>query len=372
MGLIGVAASAPELIPKHLLQTLIGIGVALFVARIRTSWFLKAAPFLWVVSLVLLVLTLIMGEGGNDSAVKRWLDFGFIRFQPSEIAKLALIIQLGSAFARKGVGSKLWQSTAMIMVTTVLVLLEPDLGTTMLIFISGLVMMFAAGVRFTNISAILIGTVLVTLPFAGYYLETHPYILQRALGFQKGLQGNDTRQAEGYQVHAAKRAMAQGGLWGLGVDARKPRVPADHTDMIISSIAFANGQLGVLMVVFAYVLVVYSGLQVTQYLSSGGPITPELHGASVMAAGATFMLAGQAFINLGVSAGVFPVTGVPLPMVSFGGSSQVAMGVAFGLMQAALRGVRTASNAAALNKDSLPKDPQATRPASLPSSETTT
>lgn len=342
LGMIGVATAMPGELTGHIPQTLLSFLAAFIFAMLRPKGIIRVAPFLWVFSLFLLVLTLFIGVGGNDSEVKRWLEIGPIRFQPSEIAKLTLIMQLGSAFARKGVNSKLWQSSLMIMTTTFLVLLGPDLGTSVLIFASGILMMFAAGVRFTSISALILSLFLVALPFASSYLERHPYITARFFGHVNTVQGKDTSQDSGYQIKQARKAMERGGLWGQGVDGRMPRLPAKDTDMIIASVAFATGFIGVAMVILAYWLVAYVGLGASAMVVSAGTFRPHLHAVSIMATGAMFMIVGQAFVNLCVAIGLFPVTGVPLPMVSNGGSSQLSMGIAFGLIHSALREVRLA------------------------------
>ena len=350
MGLLGVAASSPENIPKHLIQILIGLACTFFVARIKPKWLLKAAPLIWGFTLVLLVLVLIIGQGGNGSSVRRWIDLGPFDIQPSEFAKLGLILMLGSVIARKGVDGKLVGSAACIGITALLIAVEPDLGTTLLVFFSGLFILYMAGVRLVSISKFLVVVVLLTAPFGGLYLKTHSYILERFIGFVQGTQVSSaadlkSHQADGgYQVMQGRKAIAQGGVWGLGVDESMPKVPADHTDMVISSIGFSVGFLGVLIVMLGFWLVVHSSFIAIELLLRHAPLNRELHFACIIAAGAMFMVVSQALVNLCVAVGLLPVTGVPLPLVSFGGSSGVAMGIAFGLIHAALRGVRHISD----------------------------
>lgn len=338
LGLMGVATSAPELIPDHASKLVIAVLLTLLVSRLRPKAFMALATPFWLVSLLLLAATLVIGVGGNGSDTKRWLDFGGpFRFQPSELAKLALVMQLGSFFARKGVQRKLLSASLMIIVTTALVLLEPDLGTTVLIFSLGIVLMFAAGVRFTSISGLLFALGLVALPFASIYLEKHPYLLKRyemhAGEVKAPVLGLD-------QIGFAHRDLANGGFWGQGPDGLRYQYSADHTDMVIASIGFSNGLLGVVMVIFAYWLVVATALQVSELAGRVRPMTPEIHAASTMATGAMYMVVGQAFVNLAVTAGIFPVTGVPLPLVSYGFSSLLTMSLAFAVIHSALREVR--------------------------------
>ena len=350
MGLLGVAVSSPDNIPKHLIQIFIGLACTIFVARIKPRWLLRAAPLIWGATLVLLVLVLVIGQGGNGSSVRRWIDLGPVDMQPSEFAKLGLILMLGSLIARKGVNGKLVGSAACIGITALLVAVEPDLGTTLLIFFSGLFILYMAGVRMVSISKFLVVFLLLIIPFGGLYLKTHSYIFNRFIAFVEGTQVSSTSELKshqadgGYQVMQGRKAIAQGGVWGLGVDESMPKVPADHTDMVISSIGFSVGFLGVLIVMLGFWLVVHSSFIAIELLLRHAPLNRELHFACIIAAGAMFMVVSQALVNLCVAVGLLPVTGVPLPLVSFGGSSGVAMGIAFGLIHAALRGVRHISD----------------------------
>ena len=359
MGLLGVATSSPDNIPKHFLQTLLGIACTFFVARVRPSWLLKAAPLIWGITLIGLVLVLIIGQGGNGSPVRRWIDLGPVDVQPSEFAKLGLILMLGSVIARRGINGKLVGAAAYIGVTALLVAVEPDLGTTVLVFSSGLFILYMAGVRMVSISKFLVVCVLLTAPFGGLYLKTHPYILERFLGFVQGTQVSNSAELktfqsdDGYQIMQGRKAIAQGGVWGLNVDERMPKVPAPHTDMVISSIGFSVGFLGILIVMLGLWLVVHSSFIAIELLLRQSPLTRELHFACIIASGAMFMVVSQALVNLCVAVGLLPVTGVPLPLVSFGGSSGVAMGIALGLIHAALRGVRQISDQPATQHRSL-------------------
>ena len=337
LGLIGVATAAPEMVPDHASKVLIALLATFALSRLRPRAFLSMGTFVWVVTLLLLVLVLVFGVGTELSpGVKRWLRLPGFQFQPSEFAKLGLILQLASFFARRGVQHKLLSATVMIGLSTVLVLLEPDLGSTVLIFALGLVLMYAAGVKLNNIGGLLLGIGLLSLPFVSIYLERHPYILAR---FQTHTQ-SDAAQVGLDQIGKAHRDLNYGGFWGQGPDG--PRYPyfADHTDAVAATVGFSNGLLGVTMMIFAYWLVVSAALQVAEMASRVRPMTPQIHGASILATGAMFMVVGQAFVNLAVVAGIFPVTGVPLPLVSYGFSSMLTMSAALALIHSALREVR--------------------------------
>ena len=169
LGLIGVATAAPEMVPDHASKVLIALLATFALSRLRPRAFLSMGTFVWTVTLILLVLVLVFGVGTELSpGVKRWLRLPGFQFQPSEFAKLGLILQLASFFSRRGVQHKLLSATVMIGLSTVLVLLEPDLGSTVLVFALGLVLMYAAGVKLNNIGGLLLGIGLLALPFVSY------------------------------------------------------------------------------------------------------------------------------------------------------------------------------------------------------------
>ncbi len=354
MGILGVATAAPELIGRHLFQTLGGFFLTIMVGRfINPTKLIKLAPLIWFATLFLLILTLFIGKTGNSSEVHRWLDFGGgIRFQPSEFAKLSLVLMLTYFFIRKGVDAKLFSPVAIIGITSFLVAIEPDLGTTLLIFSCGIFMMFMAGVRISNITKFLTLIFVLMIPLSGIYLQKHPYIAKRVQSYLQGLAPSDPQAIKDpkddpkvideqlsdglYQVEQAQKVISQGGLWGLGVDSRMPSVPADHTDMIVASINYSMGFIGFITLILGFWLVIHSSY-ITVELLLRQNLSSELNGACAMASGAMFMIVAQAGVNLGVVIGWIPVTGVPLPMVSYGGSSQIAVGFAFGLIHSALR-----------------------------------
>ena len=344
LGTLAVGTADPERLPDQVLKALLAILLTAGLSQLRPKVFLKLATPAWLFSLLLLVMVRFFGHGTATSpGTKRWLFNGALQFQPSEFAKLALILMLASFFARRGVYRKLISATGMIALTTLLVLIEPDLGTTVLMFSLGIVLMYAAGVRFTNITALLFALALLALPWLSIYLERHPYIFNRLTSFLS--RGDDAQNVvvKGLdQIGMAHRDLSFGGIWGQGPEA--PRYPyfADHTDLAIASVGFSTGLLGVTMVIFAYWLVVSTALQVGQLAARVRPMTPNLHGASIMATGAMYMIVGQAFVNLAVAAGIFPVTGVPLPLVSYGFSSMLSISIALAVIHSALREVKSA------------------------------
>lgn len=338
LGVIAVAVVRPDLIVDHGVKTVIALMITFVVSRFSPRHFLNVGTVFWGITLVFLLLVLFIGEGAEHSqGTRRWLDFGVMRFQPSELAKLGLILQLASFFARRGVQRKLVSATFMISITTGLILLEPDLGTSFLTFGLGIVLMYAAGVRISNIAGFTLALGLLSLPIASEYLQRHSYILTRFFGHvnrEENLnQGLD-------QIGMAHRDLTFGGWWGHGPDGLRWEYFASHTDLVIAAVGFSVGLLGVVMVLFAYWLIVMTALKASHLATYITPMSPDIHGASTLAIGCMFMIVGQAVTNLGVAAGLLPVTGVPLPLVSYGFSSTLTMSIALGVIHSAMREIR--------------------------------
>lgn len=352
LGLLGIAAAEPDKIVDHGSKMLIALLLTLALARLRPRAFLRVGPWFWGFTLFLLMLVPFIGVGTAESAgTRRWLDFGPVRFQPSELGKLGLVLMLASFFARRGVQKKLISATGMILLTTILVLVQPDLGTSVLMFGLGIILMYAAGVRISNISGLLLAITMMILPLIGTYLERHPYIMSRLTSHKNAEQ---IREIGLDQIGMAHRDLNFGGLWGQGPDGLRFNYFGEHTDMIVASIGFTSGLLGVAMLLFAYWLIVATALEVAHLASRVRPMTPEIHGASILAIGSMFMIVGQAFVNLCVAAGVFPVTGVPLPLVSYGFSSMLTMSLALAIIHSAMREVRRHLPEESQSPDALP------------------
>lgn len=338
LGLMGIATADPARLPDHAGKVLIALIFTALLSRLRPQAWLRMGTVIWVVTLLLLLLVFFIGVGTDASPdTRRWLPIPGFRFQPSEFAKLGLVLQLASFFSRRGVQKRLLAPALMMLGTAGLVAAQPDVGTTMLIIALGMMLMYAAGVRFTYISTLLLALGIMAMPLGAYYLERHPYIWARF----RGHVDQAAERAQGLtQVGMAHRDLTFGGFWGQGPDGLRYDYFAAHTDLIVASVGFSGGLLSVTLLIFAYWLVVSASLQVSELASRIRPMTPQVHGASILSMGAMFMVVGQAIVNLFVAAGVLPVTGVPLPLVSYGFSSMLTMSVAFAVIHSAMREVR--------------------------------
>lgn len=370
LGLVGVAAARPDLVPDHAAKGVIALVLTVVVAHIRPGVFVRSGVVLWWLGVAGLVLALAIGTG--PGGVRRSVDLGFTDLVPAEFAKLAMIAYLASFFTRRGARYKLVGPVATIAVTAGLVMIAPDFEAGLFNFALALAVMFAAGVGLFRIFSILFLAGASALAFSSLYLDRFGYVLERFRNFLSINDGTADPLGAGYQLSRSLRVLERAGLWGQGPDQPLGHLPAAHTDMIVISIAHAAGLLGVSMVLLAYGLTLKLGLDAADTAASAAPPrTPgeeralaARQGGAVLAAGATIMIVGAAMINLGVAVGVLPNTGIALPLVSYGGSSMFAGAVAFGWIHGALREARRARPAPASLVPPAPSP--ASDPAALP------
>ena len=304
-----------------------GVGAAgLWVAsRMRYgAWRHLCLPFL-AVTAGLLVLVLIPGVGRVAGGSARWIELGPVTIQPSEPAKLAVI-----AFAAALLAGR-WQRLAdprqlalplvpVVGSICVLILLQPDMGTAVIVVGTVGALAFAAGARLKHMFVATLG--LVTLGFGLIFIEGYRWA--RFLSFSDPWQDP---QGSGYQAIQSLTALGSGGLFGLGLGAGRQKwdyLPNAHTDFIFSIIGEELGLIGALLVLALFGLLVYAGARVALH-------APDTFGR-LLAAGITGWFAVQALTNLGAVTGLLPITGVPLPFVSFGGSALVFSLVAVGIL----------------------------------------
>ena len=336
-----VAAGDPAYYLKR--QALYGLaGLAIFAALARTDFRVlrRAAGPLLGGSFALLALVLVLGLSTNGA--RRWLTVGPVSFQPSELAKIGLAIWVAAFLARRPAPSSLRALGRPIGLVTglavLLVLLEPDLGTaiSLVILVAAIVVVSGTPLR------VLAGAagITVALVLAASWIE--PYRRARLLTF---LNPWDDAQGAGFQSVQALIALGSGGLFGVGLGESVQKVyylPEASTDMIFAIVGEELGLLGAAAVILAYGLFGYAGFRIA--LRCRDPFGKRL------AAGLTALVCGQAAVNLGAVLGLAPLTGVPLPFVSYGGSSLVAGLAAVGIL------LNIAVNDAAAESESSVRD----------------
>jgi len=286
---------------------------------------MMAAPWMYGVGIISLILVLLVGVGAKGA--QRWLSiFGVFRFQPSEIMKLAVPMMLAWFMASKLLPPNfktISQALGLIFIPTLLVMKQPDLGTSLLIAASGLLVLLFAGLSWRWI-ALAIMTMLAGAP-AMWFGVMHAYQKQRVLTF---LNPESDPLGSGWNIIQSKTAIGSGGIegkgWQLGTQSQLEFLPERHTDFIIAVFAEEQGLIGVLMLLVLYLLIVMRGI----YMASRARDTfSRLLGGSLIV---TFFI--YVFVNIGMVSGILPVVGVPLPLISYGGTSIVTLMAAFGVI----------------------------------------
>jgi cell division protein FtsW len=316
----------------YLKRTLIFGAVGLLVMHLAARHGLVAVrrltPALLVGSLFLLLVVLVAGSSANGAS--RWLGPGSLQFQPSELAKVALVLYGADLLARepKRVRNLQGLMPFLLVVGTacLLIVAEPDLGTTMVVAFSVGATLVAAGARPVDLGkiALCLGALALLLTVV------EPYRMARLTGFLHP--GTDAAGA-GFQAAQAKIALGSGGIFGVGIGNGVQKafyLPEAHTDMISAVIGEELGMLGILGVVSLFAMLGYAGLRVAQKAKD--------RYSKLLVAGLTSLIIVQATINLFAVMGLAPLTGVPLPFVSYGNSSLLVSLFAVGLILNVARG----------------------------------
>jgi cell division protein FtsW len=313
---------------RTLLFGAIGLLVMHFTARHGLQFFRRLTPLILAGSFLLLLVVLVAGTNVNGSS--RWIGSGFLQIQPSELAKVALVLYAADILARKPKRARSLEGlTPFLLVVgaaALLIVAEPDLGTTMVIAFAVAATLVAAGARVRDLA--LIGVVLAA--FALLMTVIEPYRMARLTGFLNP--GADAGGA-GFQAAQAKIALGSGGLFGVGIGNGVQKafyLPEAHTDMISAVIGEELGLVGILGVVGLFSLFGYAGLQVAKKAKDNY--------GKLLVAGLTSLVLVQATINLFAVMGLAPLTGVPLPFVSYGNSSLMTSLFAVGLILNVARG----------------------------------
>ncbi len=304
---------------------IVGVMALLLTSRMRyEAWRRLALPFL---ALTLALLAIVLHPSASMSAygASRWIELGPATIQPSEIAKLSLIVFSASLLTRKWnrlgeVGHLAIPLLPVVVVVCGMVMLQPDLGTTLIIAGSVCLLLFAAGVRlrYLIVTGILGSAIGVALIFGADYRRV------RLLAFLDPW-GDATNT--GYQLVQSLIALGSGGLTGVGLGASRQKwmyVPNAHTDFIFSILGEELGLLGEVAVLLAFSLLIFAGVRVATRAR-------DVFGR-LLAAGIVSWFGLQALVNLGAVTGLLPITGVPLPFVSYGGSSLVVTMAAVGIL----------------------------------------
>ncbi|PWC20989.1 rod shape-determining protein RodA [Brenneria roseae subsp. roseae] len=309
---------------RKVVQIVLGLVVMIIMAQIPPRVYEGWAPYLYVVCVILLMMVDIFGQ--ISKGAQRWLDLGFIRFQPSEIAKIAVPLMVARFINRdmcppslKNTGIAL----VLIFTPTLLVAAQPDLGTSILIAASGLFVLFLAGMswRLIGIAVLLLAAF---IPILWFFLM-HDYQQARVMML---LDPESDPLGAGYHIIQSKIAIGSGGLsgkgWLHGTQSQLEFLPERHTDFIFAVLAEELGLIGVLVLLAMYLFVIMRGLVIAA--------NAQTSFGRVMVGGLMLILFVYVFVNIGMVSGILPVVGVPLPLVSYGGSALIVLMAGFGIV----------------------------------------
>lgn len=301
----------------------VSFAVMLLLAQVHPSTLKRWAPYMYCAGLVMLVLVLKVGITGKGA--QRWLDLGLFRFQPSELMKLAVPMMVAWVLTRRSLPPKfktIFIAVVVLAIPALLILKQPDLGTAILITLSGLVIIFLAGFSWRLIAYLLI-LLVISAPFLWGFL--HEYQQRRILTL---LDPWSDPLGAGYHSIQSMIAIGSGGLqgkgWLQGSQSHLEFIPERKTDFIFSVFSEEFGFIGILLLLALYVAIVGRGLYIAFY-------THDTF-ARLLAGSLSMTFFFYVFVNIGMVSGLLPVVGVPLPLISYGGTSMVTLMAGFGIL----------------------------------------
>ncbi|MGI6550273.1 MAG: putative lipid II flippase FtsW [Syntrophomonadales bacterium] len=312
-------------VKRQLIWAVMGLAAMLVVMRLNYQKLRELGVAGLIVALLCLVAVMLPGIGKDIKGSVRQIDLVFTSFTPSELTKLCMVFFFASSLSinftkLKSFAKGLLPYLLLLGVVCGLIMLQPDLGTTLIIALTAYFMLIMAGARVSHMSLLaLFGVVLVCLAI---YLE--PYRMIRFIAF---LDPWKYASDAGFQTIQSLYAIGSGGLFGMGLGQSRQKffyLPEQHTDFIFAILGEELGYLGVIVVLALFFVFAWRGFQIALK-------APDIFG-SLLAAGLTTMITAQAAINLGVVSGSLPVTGIPLPFISFGGSSLIFTMAGVGLL----------------------------------------
>lgn len=311
-------------------QQLYGLAlgsVLLFVtSRLPYQTWQKLVLPIFLLALGLLVLVFIPGVGTTVYGAARWIELGPVSFQPSEVMKLAIILYLAAWLAKQGekktrdLFEGLIPFLFILALVGFLIIKQPDTGTLGLIFIVALSIFFASGASLRHLLALVLGGVL----FLAFLIKIAPYRMERFLVF---LNPEHDPLGSGYQVTQALLAIGSGGLFGVGLGHSRQKfnyLPEPATDSIFAVLAEETGLIGASIVILLFLIFAWRGFGIAKR-------APDVFGR-LLAVGITSWVVFQAFINIAAISGLIPLTGIPLPFISFGGTALAVLMAAVGIL----------------------------------------
>lgn len=324
--LYSASSESAETMSRQITFFVIAYVCMLFVAQVPVDFMRRMAPWAYTLGVVLLILVLVVGVGAKGA--QRWLSLGGFRFQPSEIMKLAMPLMIAAYLSQRFMPPRfkhVFFTLLLVSIPVALIIKQPDLGTSILVGASGMMVLFFAGLHWRYIFAALF--VLGASLWPLWHFVMHDYQRTRVLTL---LNPEADRLGAGWNIIQSKTAIGSGGFYGKGwlegTQSRLDFLPEGHTDFIIAVMAEEFGFVGVLTLLGAYLLLLGRCMVISlRSQNSFG----RLLGASI-----TFTFFIYIFVNMGMVSGLLPVVGVPLPLISQGGTSIVTLMAGFGILMA--------------------------------------
>jgi rod shape determining protein RodA len=307
---------------RQAIRMAMGAGVMVVFAQVPPIAFSRVAPLLYLIGIVLLV---VLNFHGTGRGAHRWLDLGFVRFQPSEIMKLAVPMLCARIIAAGGLPPsplRLATTVLLIALPAVLVAEQPDLGTGALIAIAGAIVIFLGGIRWRIVLATFLTGVMSLFPL---WMLMHDYQRQRVLTL---LNPEADPLGTGYHIIQSVIAVGSGGMFGKGwlhgTQSRLEFLPERHTDFIFAVLCEEFGFAGAVVLLVFYTVLIWRCLHIASNAQDG---FGRLMGGSL-----ALTLFVYVFVNIGMVIGQLPVVGVPLPFISYGGTAIVTLMAGFGIL----------------------------------------
>jgi cell division protein FtsW len=312
-------------VKRQFVWLIVGLVAAYAAYRVDYQKLKKPAPYVLLAAAIGLVLVFVPHVGLGANGGRRWVGFSAVSLQPSEFAKLATVVYLAAMLSTRGeritsLAKGLFPLCVPVVILAVLILKEPDMGTASLLVFTAFAMFFAAGARLWHLFAI----AMVTAPFAALTVLASPYKRARVFAFMDPWKDP---QNTGFHIVQSLLALGSGGIFGVGLGASRAKffyLPEQYTDFIFSVLGEELGLIGALAVVVLFVVFAYRAVKIAI-------AAPDRFGY-FLAIGCAAVIVIQAFVNIGVVTSSWPVTGVPLPFISFGGSSLIVSLIAVALI----------------------------------------
>ena len=320
-----------SLVYRQLIHLGLATSVMLVIAQIPPFFLLRSAPILMIIGTILLILVLFFGSSGGGA--QRWLDLGFIRFQPSEIMKIIVPITIAAILSEKTLPPRALSviiSLITIALVVFLIAKQPDLGTSLLIGASGIYVLFFSGFRIRLVKIIWLNLLILSSLLMGSLYITWNYLL---ISYQKNriltlFNPESDPLGSGYHIIQSKIAIGSGGLTGKGLtngsQSQLDFVPEQSTDFIFSVLAEEFGFLGFILLIAIYSLIIYRCFSLS--------LRCEDNFSRLLGSSLTFVFFTYVFVNIGMVSGLVPVVGLPLPLISYGGSSLITLMASFGII----------------------------------------